>query len=192
MTTMAVINSGDTSSTGAEAAVTLTNCKEAGAITNQANISNLKGFYIKNNDKHPTFTMYGGTISGFTNSGIEIDSGVYSYFNMYGGTITGNAATKGGGVHVGFKGNFTLYGGTITRNTATENGGGVHGIFTLGGKATITENHLNAGSESTVNNVYLEQRGVYYINIIDSADSSSRIGVTTAKNLQKRKMKQLQ
>lgn len=85
--------------------------------------------------------MYGGTISGFTNSGIEIDSGVYSYFNMYGGTITGNAATKGGGVHVGFKGNFTLYGGTITRNTATENGGGVHGIFTLGGKATITENH---------------------------------------------------
>ena len=185
MTTMAVINSGDTSSTGAEAAVTLTNCKEAGAITNQANISNLKGFYIKNNDKHPTFTMYGGTISGFTNSGIEIDSGVYSYFNMYGGTITGNAATKGGGVHVGFKGNFTLYGGTITRNTATENGGGVHGIFTLGGKATITENHLNAGSESTVNNVYLEQRGVYYINIIDSADSSSRIGVTTAKKLTK-------
>ena len=74
MTTMAVINSGDTSSTGAEAAVTLTNCKEAGAITNQANISNLKGFYIKNNDKHPTFTMYGGTISGFTNSCIEIDS----------------------------------------------------------------------------------------------------------------------
>ena len=185
ITTMAVINRGNTSSTGAEAAVTLTNCKEAGAITNQANISNLKGFYIKNNDKHPTFTMYGGTISGFTNSGIEIDSGVYSYFNMYGGTITGNAATKGGGVHVGFNGNFTLYGGTITRNTATENGGGVHGIFTLGGKATITENHLNAGSESTVNNVYLEQRGVYYINIIDSADSSSRIGVTTAKKLTK-------
>ena len=71
------------------------------------------------------FTMYGGTISGNTDTGGVFLVGTTNdtdppRFTMHGGTISGNTAAApdggGGGVYVGEKCSFTMDGGTITGN----------------------------------------------------------------------------
>jgi alpha-tubulin suppressor-like RCC1 family protein/uncharacterized protein YjdB len=96
----------------------------------------------------------GVTITGFNNSGSNGSGGVYVIsggitFTMYGGTITGNTASGMGGGGVWNNGTFTMSGGTITGNTASGNngyGGGVYnsGNFTMSG-GEISDNKVNYG-----------------------------------------------
>lgn len=117
------------------------------------------------------FTMYGGTISGNTDTGGVFLVGTTNdtdppRFTMHGGTISGNTAAApdggGGGVYVGEKCSFTMDGGTITGNTATNgNGGGIYIHFNAGrvsiSNATITDNKAPA----TVNTSYGHGGGIY-------------------------------
>ena len=117
------------------------------------------------------FTMYGGTISGNTDTGGVFLVGTTNdtdppRFTMHGGTISGNTAAApdggGGGVYVGEKCSFTMDGGTITGNTATNgNGGGIYIHFNAGNvsisNATITDNKASA----TGNTSYGHGGGIY-------------------------------
>ncbi|MBR2131235.1 MAG: hypothetical protein IJ955_01640 [Oscillospiraceae bacterium] len=91
-----------------------------------------------------TFTMYGGSVSGNTTSGVS-NGGT---FIMYGGSISANSAEEqGGGVANRGFGTFTMYGGSIVGNRANYNGGGVYNNtrFTMYG-GSITGNSANYGS----------------------------------------------
>jgi TolB-like protein len=88
-----------------------------------------------------TFTMSGGTISGYRaaalGGGVYVNGGT---FTMSGGTISGNRASSGGGVYVN-GGTFIMSGGSISGNT-TGYGGGVwvnSGMFVMSG-GTISGN----------------------------------------------------
>ena len=118
--------------------LTLTDCKGGGTLTHAANV-NGTGVYVAG-----TLTMYGGSVTGHTNSDSDGGGGVYvvkeGIFTMYGGSITGNTNTGshgGAGVFVKSGGKFTLNGGSISGNTSKFNysAGGVFvgGTFTMGG-----------------------------------------------------------
>ena len=108
------------------------------------------------------FTMYGGTISGNTDTGGVFLVGTTNdtdppRFTMHGGTISGNTAAApdggGGGVYVGEKCSFTMDGGIITGNTATAgNGGGIYIHYNAGivsiSNATITDNKASATGDT--------------------------------------------
>ena len=108
------------------------------------------------------FTMYGGTISGNTDTGGVFLVGTTNQtdppsFTMHGGTISNNTAGAsdggGGGVYVGEKCSFTMDGGTITGNTATAgNGGGIYIHYNAGNvsisNATITGNKASATGDT--------------------------------------------
>ena len=90
-------------------------------------------------DANGTFVMYGGTVTGSTNSGVRLNHN--AAFTMNGGTITGNSASKyGAGVCV-TSGTFTMNGGEITGNSIAGGnayGGGVYvanilAAFTMNG-----------------------------------------------------------
>jgi len=72
-----------------------------------------------------------GKITGGTNSGVivgvdKVNQDIGAQFNMYGGSITGNSNTSaGGGVKVCNRSTFNLNGGNITNNQAQGHGGGV-------------------------------------------------------------------
>ena len=118
-----------------------------------------------------SFTMYGGTISGNTDTGGVFLVGTTNHidppsFTMHGGTISDNTAGAsdggGGGVYVGEKCSFTMDGGAITDNTATAgNGGGIYIHFNAGrvsiSNATITGNKASA----TGNTSYGHGGGIY-------------------------------
>lgn len=75
--------------------------------------------------------MYGGTITGSTNSGVRLNNN--AEFTMYGGAITGNANPKygyGAGVRIE-GGKFTMNGGCITENSIESygSGGGVYAAY---------------------------------------------------------------
>jgi len=85
-----------------------------------------------------TLNMYGGTITGFTNTGTNNGGGVQlngGTMNMYGGTITGNHAdsAKGGGVYAAAGSTLNIFDGTISNNTADLGGG----IGAVGSTATV-------------------------------------------------------
>jgi hypothetical protein len=87
-----------------------------------------------------TFTMYGGSITGNTATGIGNGGAVFmsnGTFTMYEGSITGNTAYNGGAINI-TGGTFTMKNGSISNNTATNGGGAVYmnatsGIFTMEG-----------------------------------------------------------
>ena len=99
-------------------------------------------------DANGTFVMYGGTVTGSTNSGVRLDND--AAFTMNGGTITGNSASKyGAGVCV-TSGTFTMNGGEITENSIADGnayGGGVyvkHGAKFIMNDGIISRNTLGA------------------------------------------------
>ncbi len=116
------------------------------------------------------FTMYGGTISGNTDTGGVFLVGTTNdtdppRFTMHGGTISGNTAAApdggGGGVYVGEKCSFTMDGGTITGNTATNgNGGGIY-IHMLA-NVTISGGEITNNKAPAKNNTsYGHGGGIY-------------------------------
>ena len=136
-----------TISTGAT--LTLTDCTGNGK---------LQGGVLVNGG---TFELYGGTITGGVQVGIN--GGDYqtgSTFTMYGGSISGNTVASGSGGGVFLVGTtnqtdpprFTMHGGTISNNTAGDPSGGGGGvyvgekcIFTMDG-GTITGNTATGGN----------------------------------------------
>ncbi len=99
-------------------------------------------------DANGTFVMYGGTVTGSTNSGVRLDND--AAFTMNGGAITGNSASKyGAGVYV-TSGTFTMNGGEITENSIADGnayGGGVyvkHGAKFIMNDGIISRNTLGA------------------------------------------------
>ena len=151
---------------GSGAKLTLTDCTGNGTVQGGVLVSG------------GTFELYGGTIAGGVQVGIN--GGIYqtgSTFTMYGGTITGNTAASGSGGGVFLVGTtnqtdpprFTMHGGTISNNIAGASDGGGGGVyvgekcsFTMDG-GTITGNtatdgngggiyiHYNAGNVSISN-----------------------------------------
>ena len=126
------------------------------------------GAYMNGDILPGSFTMKGGIITGNDTSGKGSSSaggGVMvsgGSFTMEGGAITGNTANSGGGVLVGANGSFTMSGGSITKNIANYKwGGGVNvnsnGTMTVGGTANISDNHIGAGTNAPVSNVYLDR-----------------------------------
>lgn len=99
-------------------------------------------------DANGAFEMYGGTITGSTNSGVRLNNN--AAFTMNGGAITGNSTSQhGAGVYV-TSGTFTMNGGEITGNSIAGNGGDGGGVYvTYGAKfimngGTISRNTLGA------------------------------------------------
>ena len=169
---------------GSGATLTLTNCADNGKVQGEVTVNGGKfelysgtitgGVEVGRHSNPATgsaFTMYGGTISGNTDTGGVFLVGTTNdtdppRFTMHGGTISGNTAAApdggGGGVYVGEKCSFTMDGGTITGNTATNgNGGGIYIHFNAGrvsiSNATITDNKAPA----TVNTSYGHGGGIY-------------------------------
>ena len=128
--------------------LTITDCKPTGQ---QGKITHTEGNGVGVYVNGSTFNMYGGCISGNTNTGSNGGGvSVAGTFNMYGGTISGNVTEMvrsyggaGGGVYVQSGKTFNMYGGTISDNTA-DYGGGVYvgegATFTMSGDANITAN----------------------------------------------------
>lgn len=162
---------------GSGATLTLTDCssdnsgKIQGGVTVNGGTLELYGGTIiggvevgrhSNPATGSSFTMYGGTISGNTDTGGVFLVGTTNHadppsFTMHGGTISNNTAGAsdggGGGVYVGEKCSFTMDGGTITGNTATAgNGGGIYIHFNAGrvsiSNATITGNKASATGDT--------------------------------------------
>ena len=136
-----------------------------------------------------SFTMYGGTISGNTDTGGVFLVGTTNdtdppSFTMHGGTISNNTAGAsdggGGGIYVGEKCSFTMDGGTITGNTATAgNGGGIYIHFNAGNvsisNATITGNKASATGNTSYGHgggIYSE-RGVTVENVTITGNNST-------------------
>ena len=149
----------------------ITNCSSqaGGAIKLVYTTSSTSGL-----EKFANFTMYGGTISGCSATGLDntVHGGgaLYAYgnvnVNLLGGVIEKNtSAANGGGVFVqpykynGYINTATvnLAGTTIRDNTATKRGGGVYfngdtqDVITANGVTTITGNSGMNGTD----NVYL-------------------------------------
>ena len=139
-----------------------------------------------------SFTMYGGTISGNTDTGGVFLVGTTNHidppsFTMHGGTISDNTAGAsdggGGGVYVGEKCSFTMDGGAITDNTATAgNGGGIYIHFNAGSvsisNATITGNKASATGNTSYGHgggIY-SQRGVTVKNVTITGNNSTYEG----------------
>ncbi len=94
------------------------------------------GIYIDQGES--TFNMYGGTIEGFYNYGVNN----YGTFNMYGGAVTDNNGQAGVS---NYSGTFNMYGGAILDNVGEY--GGVYspygdGSVTLSGNISITGNKI--------------------------------------------------
>lgn len=94
------------------------------------------------------FEMYGGTITGSTDSGVRLYNS--AEFTMYGGAITGNSTSKyGAGVYV-TSGTFIMNGGEITGNSIAGGGGDGGGVYVAYGAefimndGTISRNTLGA------------------------------------------------
>ena len=149
----------------------ITNCSSqaGGAIKLVYTTSSTSGL-----KKFANFTMYGGTISGCSATGLDNTAhgggALYAYgnvnVNLLGGVIEKNtSAANGGGVFVqpykynGYINTATvnLAGTTIRDNTATKRGGGVYfngdtqDVITASGVTTITGNSGMNGTD----NVYL-------------------------------------
>ena len=99
-------------------------------------------------DANGTFVMYGGTVTGSTNSGVRLNNN--AAFTMNGGAITGNSTSQhGAGVYV-TSGTFTMNGGEITGNSIAGGGGDGGGLYVAHGAkfimndGTISRNTLGA------------------------------------------------
>ena len=140
------------------------------------------GIYV--NGSSATLNLYGGTIKGGINYGVQLNSGsfymfdgaitdsskggVYVYsgtFTMIGGSITDNHASYGGGVYLS-SGTFTMAGGSITGNSASY-GGGVYTRSTF----TMTGGSITGNSASNGGGVYLSSGGSF--TMTGSAEISS-------------------
>ena len=128
-------------------------------------------------DYKATFNLYGGTITGNSNTAssggigaIYLRAGKVSgsthtaggTMNMYGGTITGNTGKSAGAIYIGggtddlLDGTLNMYGGTITGNTCAS--GAVYTatnaqVNLLGGAPVIRDNqgsNLNLGANGSL------------------------------------------
>lgn len=129
-----------------------------------------------------TFNMYGGSITGFTNTstanggGVQLNGGT---MNMYGGSITDNHADSalGGGVYLAENGKLTVSGGTISNNTATK-GGGIYGV---------KSNTISVTSGTISNNTAELGGGIYGANTnvtinVKGGTISNNVATTTTIN----------
>lgn len=133
-------------------------------------------------DANGAFKMYGGTVTGSTNSGVRLNNN--AAFTMNGGTITGNSTSQhGAGVYV-TSGTFMMNGGEITGNSiASGNDGDGGGVYvTYGAKfimndGTISRNTLGAAN-SHGGGVFVY--GIFEMNngeIIDNSTAGAGGGV---------------
>lgn len=126
-------------------------------------------------DANGTFVMYGGTVTGSTNSGVRLNHN--AAFTMNGGTITGNSASKyGAGVCV-TSGTFTMNGGEITGNSIAGGnayGGGVyvkHGANFIMNDGIISRNTLGA---ATCHGGGVSVVGIFEMNNGEIIDNSTK------------------
>ena len=187
---------------GSGATLTLTDCSGRGMVQGGVTVNGgtlelyggtiIGGVEVGRHSNPATgsaFTMYGGTISGNTDTGGVFLVGTTNQtdppsFTMHGGTISNNTAGAsdggGGGVYVGEKCSFTMDGGTITGNTATAgNGGGIYIHFNAGNvsisNATITDNKATATGNTSYGHgggIYSE-RGVTVGNVTITGNNST-------------------
>ncbi|MCD7745418.1 MAG: hypothetical protein LUI13_09085 [Lachnospiraceae bacterium] len=96
----------------------------AGTLANSGSLSGIRGVLVASGG---SFTLDGGTISGFSTSGngggVLVNSG--GSFTMTGGTIANNTASGyGGGIYLEDASNIAAFtGGTVSGNTASRGGG---------------------------------------------------------------------
>ena len=113
-------------------------------------------------DANGTFVMYGGTVTGSTNSGVRLNHN--AAFTMNGGTITGNSTSQhGAGVYV-TSGTFTMNGGEITENSIAGGGDG-GGVYVTDGANFI----MNDGiiSRNTLGATNCHGGGVFVFGIFE-------------------------
>ena len=124
-------------------------------------------------DVNGAFEMYGGTVTGSTNSGVRLNNN--AAFTMNGGAITGNSTSQhGAGVYV-TSGTFTMNGGEITENSIAGGGVFLRGwdsdpagsskFIMRGGRITgNTSNVLMGGKDyDTGAGVYVDSSGYFYL-----------------------------
>jgi hypothetical protein len=126
-----------------------------------------------------TFTMNGGTISGYHitgyGGGVYVDSGT---FTMYGGTISENYSTDGGGgIYVDGGSTFIMNNGTISENfdSALHFGKGGGGVYVDNG-STFTMENGEISKNSSMNNgggVYVDGGSTFTMNNGTISENSS-------------------
>jgi uncharacterized repeat protein (TIGR02543 family) len=134
--------------------------------------------YDCSNPSTGKITHYSKTTDNNTETWMGKGLEVSGTFNMYGGTISGNTNSDsqrgGGGVDID-GGAFNMYGGTISGNRSSSNGGGVfidHGTFSIEGLPVISGNLVSNKSD----NIYLSQ-GVK-IKITNALTKGADIGIS--------------
>ena len=149
----------------------LTDCQNTGALVYSGDISNGQhiGVYVNGG----SFTMYNGTVKGFT-TGVLVSN----KFVMHGGSIINSRD-----VGVQNKGTFEMYGGSITRNgrEAFNTGCGVYmyGTMTVGGDATI-QNNTNGSNGPSCNVCLAKYSNDKLVPIIVKDGFTGSFGVTTS------------
>ena len=102
-----------------------------------------------------TFDMYGGKITGNTNTSTTSSGGGVSVtysgtFDMYGGEISGNTSSgDGGGVSLASAGSFSMYGGVISGNTSSSSNEGGGGVLVGAGTSFTMEGGTISGNSAT-------------------------------------------
>ncbi len=166
---------------GAGVTFTLTDCKGSsgsyGKITHGVNANGNKytrsGVYV-----YGTFNLYGGSISGNADSGVNLyndayGDGIHAVFNMYGGEITDNTTSySGAGVSISC-GIFNMYGGEISGNTASRSSGG--SVY-VGNESTMTVSGNVNITGNTGGNVQLAKDKT--IQITGKLAGDAKIGIT--------------
>ncbi len=163
------------------------NASEGGGVYNEGEFEMRSGTVAGNlyagvkNVEGATFTMYGGTISENSISGVDNSGtrkkphgGSGGTFIMEAGTITLNTAVAGGGVCN--YGEFRMNGGSIVSNFATNGAGGVYnyGTFTMAAnsQATISKNAARAGGGVSNFKTFNMYGGFITDNVVEKGSSS--------------------
>ena len=149
----------------------LTDCQNTGALVYSGDISNGQhiGVYVDGG----SFTMYNGTVKGFT-TGVQVSN----EFVMHGGSIINSRD-----VGVQNNGTFEMYGGTITGNGSGASGVTGCGVFdngtmTVDGNATI-QNNKNGSNGPACNVCLAKYSNNKLVPITVNNDFTGSFGVAT-------------
>ena len=171
----------------------------SGSITGNNSLggtSSVAGVYINGG----VFTMWNGTISSHSSSGVQVDTG--GSFTMKGGTISANTSrgpldgsTAGGGVLVFSGGTFTMEDGTISGNQTDADpaspGGGVGirsgGVFskivgttgTIYGTGSVPDSNNCTATDGHGHAVYYDDGPLYRDTTLNPADTLSTTDTVT-------------
>lgn len=154
--------------------VSICDCKGGGKL--QIGTVNSHKLYGIDVDSGCNLTMYGGTVSGFNKSGVNVSGS----FNMYGGNITNNSSSDYvfGGVRINSGATFNMYGGSISGNTGGGYGGGVYndnGTFRMYG-GSISGNTGGSYGGGVYNNGTFEMSGGSITGNTVSKEGTDRYG----------------